>query len=84
MDESLRWLLVNAGQITVGGLLAVFLVTGIVALQRKWVVPGWLYAECIADRDRLEQKVEAIALANEEKVARLEAKIDVMGAGRAW
>jgi hypothetical protein len=82
MDESLRWLLVNAGQITVAGLLAAFLVTGIVALQRKWVVPGWLYQECIADRDRFEQKVEAMALANEEKIARLEARLDGLSGGR--
>lgn len=75
MEESLKWLALNAGQITVGSLLAVFLVAGVVALQRKWVIPGWLYDECIADRDRFEAKVEAVARANEEKIAWLEREV---------
>jgi hypothetical protein len=63
----------NANQLTVTGLLALLIVSGVIALHRGWVVLGSTYDDCVTDRDRFEQKVEALAAANEAKIARLEA-----------
>ncbi len=76
--ESLRWLAVNAGQISIAGIFATLLVVGALSLQRKWVVPGWMYQECIADRDKFESKVEAIAKSNEDKIAQLQMEVAAM------
>jgi hypothetical protein len=74
VDEGLKWLFLNADKISVIGLLFALLLS----LQRKWVVPGWIYAECITDRDRFEDRVEALAKSNEDKIARLESEVSFM------
>jgi hexokinase len=63
----------NANQLTVTALLAILIVSGVLALHRGWVVLGSTYDDCVKDRDRFEEKVEALATANEVKIARLEA-----------
>lgn len=63
----------NANQLTVVSLLALLIVGGIVSLHRGYVVLGSQYQDCIRDRDKFEEKVEALAEQNALKVARLEA-----------
>lgn len=62
----------NANQLTVTALLAMVIVSGVLALHRGWVVLGSQYDDCIKDRDRFEEKVQQTASANELKIARLE------------
>lgn len=63
----------NANQLTVTALLAILLVGGLLALHRGWIVLGSTHQDCVTDRERAEAKVEALALAQEAKIARLEA-----------
>jgi len=65
----------NANQLTVTALLAMVIIGGVMALHRGWVVLGSQYQDCIRDRDRFEEKVQATAVANELKIARMEADI---------
>lgn len=69
--EAAQWLALNADKISVISLLIVLLVS----LQRQWIVPGWIYRECISDRDKFETKVEAIAKSNEDKIAQLQSEV---------
>ena len=69
------------------------LIAGAVALQRQWIVMGWIYRDCIEDRDKFEQRIEdaatkadakvELALAKAEtKIAELQAEIDSAKARR--
>lgn len=69
-------------QLTVPGLLAVALVVIVLGLYRQLFVPGWLYRECLKDRDKAESEVAQMAARNEEKIARLELQVEQLRAPR--
>lgn len=65
----------NADRITASGLLLFSVVFGAIALNKKWIVPGWVYQECIDHVGALEEKVEVRINAETETVNRLEAEL---------
>lgn len=71
-----RWVLQNGDTVGVPGVLMCIIVASAVALQRQWLVMGWIYKECIADRDRFEQRIESAAEKADAKVELALSKAD--------
>ena len=65
----------NADRITAAGLLLFMVIFGAIALDKKWIVPGWVYKECVEHSGSLEEKVEERVKAQTEKIDRLEAEL---------
>lgn len=71
-----QWALQNGNKIGVPGLLMFIIIAGALALQRQWVVMGWIYKDCIADRDRFEKRIEDAAEKADAKVELALSKAD--------
>jgi len=69
------WAMQNADRITAAGLLLFMVIFGAIALDKKWIVPGWVYQECMNHAGALEEKVEARTKAQTETIDRLEAEL---------
>jgi len=65
----------NADRISAAGLLLFMVIFGAIALDKKWIVPGWVYQECMDHAGALEAKVEARVKAQTETIDRLEAEL---------
>lgn len=76
MDDLFKWLLTSGDQFSVGGLLAAALVFVVTALYREWVVMGGPYKRCMKRVAEFEEKATREAIANEQKISMLEAKVE--------
>jgi len=70
-----EWAMQNGERITASGLLLFIVIFAAIALDKKWIVPGWVYQECISHVGTLEEKVEARVKAQTETIERLEAEL---------
>ena len=52
MEDFLKWAATAEG-LSVQGLLFVNLIVVLIALHRKWMVPGWVHNDVVKERDAL-------------------------------
>lgn len=74
MTDFLRWLAEGGEQLTVVGILiiALFVIVYGVQKDRRWWVPGWMYTECLSERDSLRTEVQRYVEQTEDRLERLE------------
>jgi hypothetical protein len=70
--DFVQWLLENGNRLTVAGLLAAELAVTLIAFQKQWVVPGYVWLREKEAREKLEAKIDISAAKTEAKLDRLE------------
>jgi len=76
VSDLFTWLASSGNTLTVPGVLALNLVFILVALVKQWVVPGWVFRECVEQRTKFEKSVDETVRNMELKLERQEVEIE--------
>lgn len=74
MTEMLTWLAESGERLTVVGLLLILLFVLFYGVQEKqrWWVPGWMLTDCEAEKQKIDDKLDAYVRRTEERLSRFE------------
>ena len=75
MEDLLKWAL-TTDAVSPTGLLLVNLIALAVGLHRKWLVPGWIYLDSVAERTEL---AKVVKIRNDEDRATINELKDQIG-----